>query len=161
MRTADTRGMLSDSEEDYIGAGEAGDAESEPSGDEGRDGEAMMLPGAAVPGDVFSGKEDGVLPRDKQRKTAYYDYATERSLSHADAKLFYQRSQLEAQKTGGSNWGTSQHSPNGSPIIVPKGLSNLHDTDGVRRSGSMKSFKSGPSFGHVLVLCLVFNIPGC
>ena len=39
----------------------------------------------------------GLLPRDKQRKTAYYDYASEKSLSHADAKLFYQRHQLEQQ----------------------------------------------------------------
>jgi len=43
-----------------------------------------------------------MLPRDVQLKTAYYDYAAEKQLSQADAKLFYQRSQLEAQKTGGS-----------------------------------------------------------
>ena len=40
---------------------------------------------------------DGLLPRDKQRKTAYYDYTSEKTLSHADAKLFYQRHQLEQQ----------------------------------------------------------------
>ena len=39
----------------------------------------------------------GVLPRDKQRQTASYGYAFDKYLSHADAKLFYQRYQLEQQ----------------------------------------------------------------
>lgn len=72
-----------------------------------------MLPAAALTEDVTptgtntgavtpSEVGEGMLPRDVQLKTAYYDYAAEKQLSQADAKLFYQRSQLEAQKTGGS-----------------------------------------------------------
>ena len=38
---------------------------------------------------------DGVLQRDKQKPTAYYDYASERSLSHVDSKLFYHRHQMD------------------------------------------------------------------
>ncbi|KAJ5667550.1 hypothetical protein N7507_003414 [Penicillium longicatenatum] len=40
-----------------------------------------------------------ILPRDQQQKTATYDYAYEKSLSHAEAKLFYQHHQL-ASKSG-------------------------------------------------------------
>lgn len=39
-----------------------------------------------------------ILPRDLQQRTATYDYAYEKSLSHAEAKLFYQHHQL-ASKT--------------------------------------------------------------
>lgn len=41
--------------------------------------------------------EQGFLPRDKQRRTATYDYAYEKSMSHAEAKLFYQRHQLASR----------------------------------------------------------------
>ncbi|PGH11820.1 AMP deaminase [Polytolypa hystricis UAMH7299] len=34
-----------------------------------------------------------ILARDRQRRTATYDYAYEKSVSHAEAKLFYQRHQ--------------------------------------------------------------------
>lgn len=40
-----------------------------------------------------------ILPRDQQQKTATYDYAYEKSMSHAEAKLFYQHHQL-ASKSG-------------------------------------------------------------
>ncbi|KAE9372206.1 AMP deaminase [Stipitochalara longipes BDJ] len=94
--------------------------------------------------------QDGMLPRDIQRKTAYYDYAAEKQLSQADAKLFYQRSQLEAQKTGGSNWGNSQSSPQGSPVLIPRSLSNVFDAEQaeMRRSGSVKSMLSGHSMAQ-------------
>ncbi|KAI9884477.1 MAG: putative zinc finger protein [Watsoniomyces obsoletus] len=38
-----------------------------------------------------------VLRRDKQRKTAYYDYASEKQMSQTDAKLFYQSIQRDGQ----------------------------------------------------------------
>lgn len=131
-------------------------AGSEESWDERSDNQGVMLPEAAlVPEDTPpetstpSDKEDGLLSRDKQRKTAYYDYATDRSLSHADAKLFYQRSQLEAQKTGGSNWDNSQHSVSGSPILHPKGFGSVYEAEqaGMRRTGSVNSMKSTHNAG--------------
>lgn len=45
---------------------------------------------------------DGVLPRDKQKQTAYYDYASERSLSHVDSKLFYHRHQMDKLSSPGN-----------------------------------------------------------
>ncbi|KAJ5432433.1 AMP deaminase [Penicillium daleae] len=38
-----------------------------------------------------------ILPRDLQQKTATYDYAYEKSMSHAEAKLFYQHHQLASK----------------------------------------------------------------
>ncbi|CAL3967021.1 unnamed protein product [Diplocarpon coronariae] len=130
---------------------EIGRAGSEGSYDEQRDTENVLLPSAALmpdgsPDDSTPTEEveEGILARDVQRKTAYYDYAAEKQLSQADAKLFYQRSQLEAQMTGGSNWGNSQHSPQGSPVLMPRSLSNVFEAEqaGMRRSGSVNSMKS-------------------
>ena len=41
----------------------------------------------------------GLLPRDQQARSAYYDYATEKSLSHAEAKLFFQQQLDQEQQT--------------------------------------------------------------
>ncbi|KAI9927327.1 AMP deaminase [Aspergillus wentii] len=40
-----------------------------------------------------------ILPRDRQHKTPTYDYAYEKSMSQAEAKLFYQHRQLVARDT--------------------------------------------------------------
>ncbi|KGO44477.1 AMP deaminase [Penicillium expansum] len=40
---------------------------------------------------------EDILPRDQQQKTATYDYAYEKSMSHAEARLFYQHHQLAAR----------------------------------------------------------------
>jgi AMP deaminase len=120
-----------------------------------------MLPQAALmpdgtPDTSPSENEDGMLPRDKQRKTAYYDYAAEKQLSQADAKLFYQRSQLEAQKTGGSNWGNSQQSQEGSPVIgtATRAFSSTFEAEqvGLSKSGSVHSMHSRHNTGQRLVL---------
>lgn len=63
--------------------------------------------------------EDGMLLRDRPRKTTFHDAVAERQLTQTDAKLFYhmQRSQLDQLKTEGSNWSQAQAAtPNGSPV---------------------------------------------
>lgn len=106
---------------------------------------AIMEEESPDTGTPFEGQE-GMLPRDIQKKTAYYDYAAEKSLSQADAKLFYQRSQMEGQATGGSNWGNSQASAHGSPNIMPRSFSNVFAGDGtasgIARTSSVKSMQS-------------------
>ena len=146
----------SEEDDDYRQERDNGEVGSEDSWDERQDIDMTgMLPESALAdGNPEIGNQpeaaDGLLPRDVQRKTAYYDYAAEKQMSHADAKLFYQRSQLEAQKTGGSNWGNSQNSPHGSPVIMPRSFSNVFESEqaGKRRSGSVTSVKSG---AHKLV----------
>ncbi|TVY78179.1 AMP deaminase [Lachnellula suecica] len=124
-------------------------------GDSNSDIESTMLPEAAMEGTPevatpLEEQQEGMLARDVQQKTAYYDYAAEKQLSQADAKLFYQRSQLEAQKTGGSNWGNSQSSPQASPTLIPRSFSNVFEAEqaGLRRSGSVNSTKSGHNFSQ-------------
>lgn len=135
-------------EEDVAGSDESWNGDGEEF-DRGLPDAAIISedsPETSTPSDA----QDGMLPRDKQRKTAYYDYVAEKSLSQADAKLFYQRSQLEAQMTGGSNWGNSQTSAHGSPVLMPRSLSNMFGADGgtsiagIARSGSLNSMKSMP-----------------
>ncbi|KAL9086931.1 MAG: hypothetical protein Q9159_003892 [Coniocarpon cinnabarinum] len=46
--------------------------------------------------------KEETLPRDRQRKTAFYDPASERQLSHTEAKQLYQRHKMETQGDGSS-----------------------------------------------------------
>jgi AMP deaminase len=116
---------------------------------------AMLGEGGGIAGEStpLDGVQDGMLPRDIQRKTAYYDYAAEKQMSHADAKLFYQRSQLEAQQTGESNWG-SQNSLQNSPVIAAtRSVTNMGNMGNaeqayMKRSGSTRSMQSGQSLSQ-------------
>ena len=49
--------------------------------------------------DADSGPEQDLLSRDHQSRNAYYDYASEKSLTHVDSKLFYQSHQKEQQSS--------------------------------------------------------------
>ncbi|EHA57906.1 AMP deaminase 2 [Pyricularia oryzae 70-15] len=57
--------------------------------------------------------EEGMLPRDLQRKTTFYDPVAERHMTQTDAKLFYQRQR--------QNWGE------GSPVISGRAGSGGED----------------------------------
>ncbi|KAJ5909178.1 hypothetical protein N7495_001860 [Penicillium taxi] len=56
---------------------------------------------ASTPSEEITESDANILPRDQQQKTATYDYAYEKQLSHAEAKLFYQHHQLSSK--GGDN----------------------------------------------------------
>ncbi|KAI1079406.1 AMP deaminase [Whalleya microplaca] len=58
--------------------------------------------------------EDGMLPRDRPRKTTFYDAIAERQMSQTDAKLFYQKRHLSQLRGEGSNR-SQQATPHGSP----------------------------------------------
>ncbi|CAI6331620.1 unnamed protein product [Periconia digitata] len=89
-----------------------------------------------------------LLPRDKQRRTAFYDYASEKQMSHSEAKQFYQRHQLESQ------YGGSQAGDPYSPVIRAKTFpanfaSGAADTADVESVRSRKSnIGGGPSQGQ-------------
>ncbi|KAF9736256.1 hypothetical protein PMIN04_004916 [Paraphaeosphaeria minitans] len=88
----------------------------------------------------------GLLPRDKQRRTAFYDYASEKKMSQSEAKQFYQRHQLESQ------YGGSQAGDGFSPVIRAKTLPvSFGGGDGVEqrsRAGSIRSRKSNASLAN-------------
>lgn len=73
------------------------------------------------------GEEEGLLPRDMPKKTAFYDPVAERQMTQHDAKLFYQRSQIDLQKGGGQPWSSSIYgdSISGSPVISAGGGQSL------------------------------------
>lgn len=89
--------------------------------------------------------QDGPLPRDFQRRTTFYDYAAEKQISFTDAKLFYQRSQAEAQRSSEGGWGSQQSLPPDSPRLSERKFSNISGTemDAPQRSGSLRSLGSG------------------
>lgn len=108
------------------------------------------LPGAALDGnsEAEAGEDatqDGLLPRDFQRRTTFYDYAAEKQISFTDAKLFYQRSQAEAQRSGEGGWGSQQSLPPDSPRLSERKYSNFSGTENEdpQRSGSLRSIGSG------------------
>lgn len=84
--------------------------------------------------------DNGMLPRDKQRRTAFYDYTAEKQMSHTEAKQFYQRHQLETQY-GGSQAGEAY-----SPAMRAKTFpANFGTTDNVDFQGKAESIRSRKS----------------
>lgn len=85
------------------------------------DHDSVVTPGTENPLDPLShespdegGDAVGLLPRDKQQKTATYDYAYEKSLSHAEAKLFYQHHQQTSKGT--------ENPTSTSPVMVARSM---------------------------------------
>lgn len=135
----------SDDEEDFKQKHEHDEEGSEDSWDEEEDTKSAPNPAFARPesrgntgeAGLSEEAEEGMLERDVQRKTAYYDYAAEKQMSQADMKLFYQKSQLENQRARASTRG-SQYSDVGSPVLPKRTLSGDQGM-----SGSIHSVSSG------------------
>lgn len=90
--------------------------------------------------------DNGMLPRDKQRRTAFYDYTAEKQMSHTEAKQFYQRHQWETQ------YGGSQAGDGFSPALRAKTFpANFSATDGAdfaSKADSIRSRRSNVSLAH-------------
>lgn len=80
--------------------------------------------------------QQGLLSRDKQRRTAYYDYASERSLSQAEAKLLYQRHQLDSSLQGAEGQ---------SPILRARTFPFTAESE-LSRAGSITSRQSSRKY---------------
>jgi AMP deaminase len=93
-----------------------------------------------------SEEDDGMLPRDKQRRTAFYDYTAEKQMSHTEAKQFYQRHQWETQH-GGSQAGDG-YSPAMRAKTFPANFGATDGIDLVGRADSIRSRKSHVSLTH-------------
>jgi AMP deaminase len=78
---------------------------------------------------------EDILPRDRQQRTPTYNYAYEKSMSHAEAKLFYQRHQ-QASKG-------HERDPSRSPVLSHHQVShNKADGGTPSRTASMASLVS-------------------
>ncbi|KAI5864988.1 AMP deaminase [Durotheca rogersii] len=95
--------------------------------------------------------EDGMLLRDRPRKTTFHDAVAERQMTQADAKLFYQRSQLEQLKTEEGAWSQPQITPHGSPGgSVGRAFTNLANEIPVYPSYvSLPSAAQSYNFPHI------------
>ncbi|KAF3898853.1 Adenosine monophosphate deaminase [Trichophyton interdigitale] len=83
-----------------------------------------------------------ILPRDRQARTATYDYAYEKSMSHTEARLFYQRHQLASRSVDGD----LPQSPDIPPRSIPA-LPNHGPTSGSNFDNeSISSMLPGPSY---------------
>ncbi|KAI0165956.1 AMP deaminase [Xylariaceae sp. FL1272] len=112
---------------------------------DGASGHGDPRPVSAAP-PSSSALDDGMLPRDVPRKTTFYDAVAERQMTQADAKLFYQRSQLDHLKTDSSAWSQAHSTPHGSPAIPPTvPLPSDPDAHAVNRLPDNGSFASLPS----------------
>lgn len=88
----------------------------------------------------------GMLPRDKQRRTAFYDYTAEKQMSHTEARQFYQRHQLETQY-GGSQSG-DPYSPAMRAKTFPASFAAGDGVDLTSGAASIRSRKSNASLAH-------------
>lgn len=110
-----------------------------------------MVPGTGATVQTTAGtsvEEDGtgMLPRDKQRRTAFYDYTAEKQMSHTEAKQFYQRHQWETQY-GGSQVGDA-YSPAMRAKTFPANFGTTDGMDFLSRGGSVRSRKSNTSLAQ-------------
>ena len=134
--------LSSDEEEEY--SPELSDPEA------GSGDLAQGFTGASGTADGTSIEEDdnGMLPRDKQRKNAFYDYTAEKQMSHIEAKQFYQRHQWETQH-GGSQAGDGY-----SPALRAKTFpANFGAADGMSirsRKSQVSLANQGHQLGHQL-----------
>lgn len=101
---------------------------------------------------------DGFLPRDQQTRTAYYDYASEKSLSHAEAKLFYQRHQIDLeQQAPTENRLPSRRAWESSPVAdgdVGAGATSQTASTKSRRSHGHSTNNSGTSLHSAIPMGL-------
>ncbi len=93
--------------------------------------------GGSIPSNPF---EEGESPYGEHAKTAYYNQASERSLSDVEAKMFYRRHQLE----------TSEQDPEpNSPLSRSRTFSSTGATDGdLSRTTSKASRRSGYGYSQ-------------
>ncbi|ROT36980.1 AMP deaminase [Sodiomyces alkalinus F11] len=59
--------------------------------------------------------QEGMLPRDMPKRTAFYDPVDERRMNQEDAKLYYQRNHIGQRPGASSTWPLT--TPSGSPVL--------------------------------------------
>ncbi len=97
------------------------------------------------------GETEGMLPRDRQKRTPHYNERQERQTSHIEARQFYQNQrQNTLDDTTGSGYGNLSTSPTAqrSPVMRAKTMSTAQiggDRE-FRRTDSMRSRQSNHSY---------------
>ncbi|KAK2837026.1 hypothetical protein FQN49_006480 [Arthroderma sp. PD_2] len=87
-----------------------------------------------------------ILPRDRQTRTATYDYAYEKSMSHAEARLFYQRHQLASRSVDGDSPQSPDLGGRSIPILQGPGGQPGPTSGSNFDNESISSMLPGPSY---------------
>ncbi|GIZ39270.1 hypothetical protein CKM354_000266000 [Cercospora kikuchii] len=100
---------------------------------------------AAAAFDDASAEPEGMLLRDKQRRTTHYNYQLEKQMSHVEAKQFYQQ---QRQNTLDEYNLSASPVTGTSPILRAKTFSSHPGADptSLTRSGSLKSRQSTSAY---------------
>ncbi|KAK0730770.1 hypothetical protein B0H67DRAFT_527882 [Lasiosphaeris hirsuta] len=131
-------------DEEYM-THEPSDTESE--GGSQEHGQHHGSEGGADASATPDGGEEGMLPRDLPKKTAFYDRVAERQMTQTDAKLFYQRSQAGSRSQLHT---LAQITPQGSPLMSAGNGPELGQlsldlaASAVMTSGGTKPFEADP-----------------
>ncbi|OAA65417.1 AMP deaminase [Niveomyces insectorum RCEF 264] len=89
--------------------------------------------------------QEGMLPRDVPKRTAFYDPIAERQMSQSDAKLFYQLSQLDLQKAAAATNAQQyqqQQAPGESPMVPLEGYGDATPSL-ARQASTTTAFSAG------------------
>lgn len=113
-------------------------------------GHSSELPGEAsevADGDQADELQEGMLLRDVPKRTTFYDPVAERQMTQTDAKLFYQRSQIDLRGET-SEW--QQQTPLQSPLMQPGSRSATEygaDSLILEHEAGMLTIRSGNNIG--------------
>ncbi|KAJ8612487.1 hypothetical protein MRB53_037416 [Persea americana] len=111
------------------------------------DNASMVAPeGLDGEGSIPTRNHSGPLHRDKQRKTAFYDPAVEKQMTHAEAKQLYQRHRLETLSSNGNGWPQDAASPVLRAQTLPSGA--VAEPTHLQRVASMRSRPASISQHH-------------
>ncbi|KAK5174477.1 AMP deaminase [Saxophila tyrrhenica] len=98
---------------------------------------------------------EGMLPRDRQKKTPHYNERLEKQMSHVEARQFYQNQQRqntleEAQMPGFYGTGSTSPIAGRSPVMKARTFSGYVGGDGVglNRTASIRSGRSNQDSGY-------------
>ena len=111
-----------------------------PSSGNGEEEDVATGTGASTP---IKHQEQEFSPFDHDSKTAYYNQASEKSISHAEAKMIYRRHVLES-----SLHDNEQTNPNTRPRISPSDVDGGIGASDLRRTVSRASRKCMPYVEH-------------
>ena len=109
--------------------------------------------GMANSGEYALEEPEGMLPRDRLKKTPHYNERLEKQMSHMEARQFYQNRQNtvdESQLSGYHGTGSTSPVVGRSPILKARTFSGYVGGDGVglNRTASIRSKQSNPDSAY-------------
>ena len=95
-----------------------------------------------VDGQKEEADRQGMLARDRQRRTTFYNYQLEKQMSHVEAKQFYQQRQntMDGYSAAASPIASTSRSPVINAKVFPGYISG--DANALHRTGSIRSLHS-------------------